>query len=79
MMDQKETPTKCVAKVSVKLPDFWTEDPDLWFLHAEARKSRANHTVENQIRPHRPEASPEDYGLGTWPDHGFCCLLRNPL
>ena len=23
-------------KVSVKLPDFWTEDPDLWFLHAEA-------------------------------------------
>ena len=36
MTDQKETPTKYVAKVSVKLPDFWTEDPDLWFLHAEA-------------------------------------------
>ena len=35
-MDQKETPTKYVAKVSVKLLDFWTEDPDLWFLHAEA-------------------------------------------
>ena len=42
-------------------------------------QKRANHTVENQIWPHRPEASPEDYGLGTWPDHGFCCLLRNPL
>jgi len=36
MTDQKETPTEYVAKVSVKLPDFWTEDPDLWFLHAEA-------------------------------------------
>jgi len=32
MTDQKETPTEYVAKVSVKL----TEDPDLWFLHAEA-------------------------------------------
>ena len=36
MTDQKETPTEYVAKVSVKLPDFWTEDPDLYFLHAEA-------------------------------------------
>ena len=36
MTDKKETPTEFVAKVSVKLPDFWTEDPDLWFLHAEA-------------------------------------------
>ena len=36
MTDRKETPTEFVAKVSVKLPDFWTEDPDLWFLHAEA-------------------------------------------
>ena len=35
-----------------------------------------NHTVNNQIRPHRTETSPEDYGLGTRPDHGFCCLLR---
>ena len=36
MTDQKETPTEYVATVSVKLPDFWTEDPDFWFLHAEA-------------------------------------------
>ena len=27
MTDRKETPTEFVAKVSVKLPDFWTEDP----------------------------------------------------
>ena len=35
MTDRKETPTEFVAKVSVKLLDFWTKDPDLWFLHAE--------------------------------------------
>ena len=35
MTDRKETPTEFVAKVSVKLPDFWTEDPILWFLNAE--------------------------------------------
>lgn len=34
----EETPTtpQFVAKLAVKLPDFWTDDPDLWFLHAEA-------------------------------------------
>jgi len=28
--------TQFVAKLAVKLPDFWTDDPDLWFLHAES-------------------------------------------
>ena len=28
--------TQFVAKLAVKLPDFWTEDPDLWFMHAES-------------------------------------------
>ena len=36
MTDGKETPTEFVSKVSIKLLDFWTEDPNLWFLHAEA-------------------------------------------
>ena len=50
MTDRKETPTEFVAKVSVKLPDFRTEDPDLWFLHAEAGlQKRPNHSVKNQI------------------------------
>ena len=40
-------------------------------------QKRPNHTVNNQIRPHRTETSPEDYGLGTRPDHGFCCLLSS--
>ena len=32
----KSKETEFVATVYVKLPDFWTEDPDQWFLHAEA-------------------------------------------
>ena len=24
-----------VAKLAIKLPDLWTDDPDLWFMHAE--------------------------------------------
>ena len=28
--------TEYVTKVAVKLPDFWTEDPDLWFLHTKS-------------------------------------------
>ena len=42
-------------------------------------QKRPNHTVENQIRPHRTETSPENYGLSTRPDHGFRGLLGNPL
>ena len=34
--DQKEAPTEYETKVAIKLPDLWTEDHDLWFLHAEA-------------------------------------------
>ena len=44
-----ETPTKYVAKVSVKLPDFWTEDPNLWFLHAEAAFRNAQITGSKTI------------------------------
>ena len=25
-----------VTKVAVKLPDFRSDDPDLWFIHAES-------------------------------------------
>ena len=38
-----------------------------------------NHTVKNQIQPHRTETSPEDYDLDMPPDHGFHGLLGNPL
>ena len=36
MADQNPVTTNFVSKIAVKLPDFWTEDPDLWFLHAES-------------------------------------------
>ena len=42
-------------------------------------QKRRDNTVKNQIRPHRTETSPDDYGLGTRPDHGFRDLLENPL
>ena len=53
-----------------------------WFSQPQSRgglQKRPNHTVKNQIRPHPTETSPEDYGIGTQPDHGFCGHLRNPL
>ena len=25
-----------VTKVAIKLPDFWSDDPDLWFIHAKS-------------------------------------------
>jgi hypothetical protein len=38
MTDESTAPplAQFVTKVAVKLPEFWTDDPDLWFLHAEA-------------------------------------------
>ena len=36
MTDQNPITPEFVSKIAVKLPDFWTEDPDLWFLHAES-------------------------------------------
>ena len=36
MTEEATNPTEFVTKVAVKLPEFWTDDPDLWFLHAES-------------------------------------------
>jgi len=58
-MDQKETPTEYVAKVSVKLPDFWTEDPDLWFLHAEAAFRNAQITQSKTKFDHIVQKLPQ--------------------
>ena len=38
-------PSPFVGRVAVKLPDFWTTDPDLWFLHAESAFNNARVTV----------------------------------
>ena len=42
MSDSEATPPPLpppayVSQVSIKLPDFWTDEPDLWFMQAEAQ------------------------------------------
>ena len=59
MTDRKETPTELVAKVSVKLLDFWTEDPDLWFLHAEAAFRNAHITQSKTKFDHIVQKLPQ--------------------
>ena len=59
MTDTKVTPTEFVAKVSVKLPDFWTEDPDLWFLHAEAAFRNAQITQSKTKFDHIVQKLPQ--------------------
>ena len=52
MTDQNPVPvpTEYVNKIAVKLPDFWTEDLDLWFMHAEsAFKKLSYHAVTDKI------------------------------
>ena len=57
IIEESTAPTsmQCVTKVAVKLPDFWTKDPDLWFLHAVAAfrnaqvtqsRTKFNHVVQ---------------------------------
>ena len=58
-MDQKETPTEYVAKVSIKLPDFWTEDTNLWFLHAEAAFRNAQITLSKTKFDHIVQKLPQ--------------------
>jgi hypothetical protein len=49
-----------VAAVAVKLPDFWVQDPDVWFYQAEAtfRRARitASHTMYDHVVMRLPEA-----------------------
>jgi len=40
-------PAAAVNVVGVKLPDFWTTDPDMWFRQAEAAFRRSNITVSS--------------------------------
>ena len=53
------TPTQFVTKVAVKLPDFWTEDPDLWFLHAEAAFRNAQVTQSRTKFDHVVQKLPQ--------------------
>jgi len=59
MRDQKEIPTQYVGKVSVNLTDFWTEDPYLWFLHAEAAFRNAQITQSKTKFDHIVQKLPQ--------------------
>ena len=59
MTDQKETSTEYITKVAVKLLDYWTEDPDLWFLHAEAAFKNAQITQSKTIFDHIIQKLPQ--------------------
>jgi hypothetical protein len=49
-----------VAHVAVKLPEFWTSDPDMWFFQAECAFNRsritASYTKFEHVVMHLPEA-----------------------
>ena len=59
MRDQKEIPTQYIGKVTVNLTDFWTEDPDLWFLHAEAAFRNAQITQSKTKFDHIVQKLPQ--------------------
>ena len=41
--------TSRIQAVAVKLPEFWTDDPEIWFLRAEAQY-RAKSIIVNQTK-----------------------------
>jgi len=59
MTDEAAAPTGFVQKIAVKLPDFWTEDPDLWFVHAEAAFRNAQITQSRTKFDHIVQKLPQ--------------------
>ena len=55
MTEQTTAPAEHVTKIAIKLTEFWTKDPDLWFLHADSAfqnaqitqsRTKFNHVVQ---------------------------------
>ena len=46
MPDEAQQPTAIANAISLKLPDFWPSDPELWFAQAEALFDAQNITQE---------------------------------
>ena len=64
MIDEAAIPTRPTAfasAVSLKLPDFWPSDPELWFAQAEALFAAQNITQEKTKFGHVVRVLPAQY------------------
>jgi hypothetical protein len=59
MADDNKLPTSAVTHVAVKLPEFWTSDPELWFDQAESVFCQANLTASLTKYDHMLARLPE--------------------
>ena len=49
-----------VTKVAIKLSDFWFDDPDLWFIHAESAFRNAQITQSRTKFDHVVQKLPQN-------------------
>ena len=61
MTDEASPPTATAFAVSLKLPDFWPSDPELWFAQAEALFTAQNVTQEKTKFGHVVRVQPARY------------------
>ena len=61
MTDEPNPPTATAYAVSLKLPDFWPSDPELWFAQAEALFTAQNITQEKTKFGHVVRVLPARY------------------
>ena len=62
-----------LTAVSVKLPSFWTDSPEVWFLQAEAQFENKGITVSRTKFTHCVAALPQDFACR------LLDLVRAPL
>ena len=63
MTDEAAQLTATTHAVSLKLPDFWPSDPELWFAQAEALFTAQNITQEKTKFGHVVRVLPAQYAL----------------
>ena len=61
MTDEPNPPTATAYAVSLKLPDFWPSDPELWFAQVEALFTAQNITQEKTKFGHVVRVLPARY------------------
>ena len=61
MPDEAQQPTAIANAVSLKLPDFWPSDPELWFAPAEALFEAQNNTQDMTKFGHVVPVLPAQY------------------